>query len=72
MSVDVKNLPSSIEQTIYSQNGIEIKMTVSTNYGEVIFTAYINGNYVPFSRDNTLFSTVRVLNNELSMGHNKI
>ena len=66
MQIDINNIPSVIRQTIYSNNGVEILMEVRPNDGDVSFEAYINGNYVAFSRDNTLFSTVRVLKNELS------
>lgn len=66
MQIDKRELPSKITTPIYFKNGIEIRMTVMTNDGTVEFEAYINGEYVCFSRDNTLFSTVRVLNNELS------
>lgn len=70
MKIDTKDLPRQIQQPIYYKNGVEIKMTVDTNCGEVTFSAYINGRYVSFSRDNTLFSTVRVLNTELSYMQN--
>ena len=66
MKINVKNLPTKIQEPIYCRGGIEIRMIVNTNDGEVMFEAYINGKYVPFSRNKTLFSTVRVLNNELS------
>ena len=67
MQIDMTKLPTKIQQPIYFKNNCEIRMIVYTNDGEVIFEAYINGEYVPFSRDNLLFSTVKVLNNELSM-----
>lgn len=67
MNVDMTKLPTKIQQPIYCKNNWEIRMIVYTNDGEVTFEAYINGEYVPFSRDHLLFSTVRVLNNELSM-----
>ena len=67
MQIDIKALPTRIEQPIYFKDGIEIRMTVATDDGEVIFTAYVNGKYVPFSKDSKLFATVRVLNHELSM-----
>ena len=70
MKVDAKNLPTKIQQSIYFKNGIDIRMIVDTNDGTVTFEAYINGKYVSFSRDNTLFSTVRVLNTELSYMQN--
>lgn len=66
MRINKEELPQKIMMPIYFKNVIEIRMTVMTNDGTVEFEAYINGEYVCFSRNNSLFSTVRVLNNELS------
>lgn len=63
--INMKDMPSIIQQPIYAKDGVCITMTVDTEGGETKFEAFIDGERVPFSSDNYLYSTVRVLNNEL-------
>lgn len=67
--IDLKSIPERIASTIYERGNVSIDMTVDTRDGVVLFEGYINGEYIPFSRDRHVFSTVRVVNNQLSLVH---
>lgn len=63
--IKLEQISKTIKQTVYKDGNVSIEMTVDTMNGKVLFSGYINGEYVPFSRDDHIFSTVRVLNNQL-------
>lgn len=63
--IDMEDILTTVHQTIYSKDGVWIIMTVDVVDGKTKFEGFIDGNYVPFSIGNHLYSTVSVLNDEL-------
>lgn len=63
--IDMEDIHTTVHQTIYSKDGVWIIMTVDVVDGKTKFEGFIDGNYVPLSIGNHLYSTVSVLNDEL-------
>lgn len=65
--VDLEHIPEKLVSTIYKRGNVSIEMIVDTQDGSVCFEGYINGEYVSFSHDSQVNTTVRVINNQLGL-----
>ena len=63
--VNSNQINDKLACTLYSKNGVEIVAIISPFEGNVYFEAYVNGDYVMFSRDRKLAGTLHALNHEL-------
>lgn len=59
------DIPEKYVKTVFDNGIASIVMTVYTSMGQAAFEGYINGEYVPFSRDANISVTARRVNREL-------
>lgn len=62
------DLPEKYVKTVFDNGVASIDMTVFTNLGKAVFEGYINGEYVPYSRDENILLTARRINRALGEG----
>lgn len=64
--IKFEDIPERLVKTVFDNGVASIDMTVFTGMGKAVFEGYINGEYVPFSRDENICVTARRVNQELA------